>query len=181
MTHDLLFGDRPVAARGKEGTGGNGSVRLDRTALDRAFQRVAKCCCDALPLETGMDIQTVEVAVTADVAKADDLPILLGNPGRVLQKRAVPGRKIDHPIRPRVALVGRVVPAVHRVHGIVKEGGERRAVVRVIGAQLHIFDTSFPENRQMRKGCTARRILSRENWEKRGKYSILTARRGRCA
>ena len=70
---------------------------------------------------------------------------MLGNVSRVLQKRAVPGRKIDHSVRPRVALIGRVVPTIYRVHGIVKEGGERRAVVRVIGAQLHIFDTSFPE------------------------------------
>ena len=130
VAYDLLFGNRPVAAGCKEGTSGNGGVRLDRTALDRAFQRVAKRGCDALPLETGVDVQTVEVAVAADVAKADDLSILLGNPGRVLQKRAVPGRNIDHPFRPRVALVDGVVPAVYRVHGIVKEGGEHRVIAR---------------------------------------------------
>lgn len=59
-----------------------------------------------LALPVWMHIQPVQIAVPADIAKADDLILLLSHQRIVAEERAVPCSQVGMPVRPGIQLLG---------------------------------------------------------------------------
>ena len=97
------------------------------------LKRIAEGRGNALPLIVPVDIQPVQIAAAVHVAKADNLSILLRHQRMVGGKALVPPLQIRLPGGPGIQLRRRIVPGIHRVHRVVKQRGQPRAVVRLIG------------------------------------------------
>ena len=89
-----------------------------------------------LALPVWMHIQPIQVAIPADIAKADDLVLFLSYQRIVTEKGAVPGRQIGMSVRPGVQLLGSIVTGVDGMNRLTEQTGHLRTVQGTIFAQF---------------------------------------------
>ena len=105
----------------------------------------------AAALAVFMYIKAVEVALfRREVGKADDRLTLHRDQRAVGAEGGVPGRQVGAAVSPGVELGGGIIGGGHRVHGIIKQGRQRRAVGRRIGAQRKIIRHGVPSAAEKR-------------------------------
>ena len=100
------------------------------------LQPITQSCGNALALPVWMHIQPVQIAVPADIAKADDLILLLSHQRIVAEEGAVPCGQVGMPVRPGIQLLGSIVNSVGSVHRFVEQPGQFLAVQGAIFAQF---------------------------------------------
>ena len=70
-----------------------------------------------------MHIQKVQQAVGVDIAKADDLPLLLRQKNRVARKAPLPVPGSGYTGSPGVQLFGGIIGGIYRVDRVKKQAG----------------------------------------------------------
>ena len=118
----------------KERKGGDGSVGGKAGSAAQAIQKVTQCGGDAPALPVGVDIQPVQIAVPADVSKANDLVLLLSHQGVVAKEGAIPRGQIGVAICPGVQLLRGIVP--DSMHRIIEKLCQRQTIRGAIFAQI---------------------------------------------